>query len=189
MKRDHVLRTLRGHGPLALPATTLTRAAVLVPLRPIVSEPDALEIVLTRRSDQLEAHSGQVAFPGGRIDATDASPEAAALREAHEELGLAASEVELVGRLSELYTGTGYHVIPVVGLVDVAARLTPSPHEVARVFSVPLTVLLERERWATKQYERGGARFTLWHLPYDGEDIWGATALVLRGMVELLWAL
>ncbi len=186
MKRQEVVEALRGHVPLTLPRAG-AQAAVLVPLLPQRVSGD-LSIVFTRRSEELGSHAGQVAFPGGHIEVGDVSAEAAALRETEEELGIAAGDIEVVGRLDEVYTVTGYHVCPVVGVLTADIKLTPDPREVARVFNVPLDLLLERERWREQQHTWRGSSFRIWHFPFDGEDIWGATAAMLRGFVELLWA-
>lgn len=159
---------------------------MLVPLRAHEGAPGSLEVILTRRAASLSHHSGQVAFPGGLIEAPDETPEAAALREAHEELAIEPTHVDVVGRLDDLVTGTGFHIAPVVGVVGSAASLVPNAAEVARVFAVPLDDLVQLERWVRRPHTYGGATFELWHYLFDGEDVWGATGAVLRGMVELL---
>jgi 8-oxo-dGTP pyrophosphatase MutT (NUDIX family) len=162
-------------------------AAVLVPLRPRADNAGALEVLLTRRTTDLLSHAGQVSFPGGSIEAADPDPTAAALREMHEELGVPPSRVEVIGRLDDMVTITGYHIVPIVGLVDPEASLAPSPQEVARVFTVPLAELLAPERWLQRIYTYRGSPLEVWHFPFDGEDVWGVTARMLRGLVELLW--
>jgi len=158
----------------------LVPAAVLVPFL-MGAEPG---ILLTKRTAHLNKHAGQVSFPGGRIDADDASPEAAALREAHEEVALDPGLVELAGRLGDYVTGTGYVITPVLGILPAgleldALGLQPSAHEVEAVFVLPLSVLLDpaaperrrafyRERWR---------EFWVW--PHPEHYIWGATAAIL----------
>jgi len=188
MRRAQVLEILRGFEPLHLPVGSFRPAAVLAPLRPLPQDPEALELVLTRRTTDLTAHAGQVSFPGGRIDEADGSAELAALRELQEELGVASRDVEVVGHLDHMLTVTGYHITPVVGLLTAGVALEPEPREVARVFAVPLDRLLDEAGWELLPHHWNGRVFHSWHFPWDGEDVWGATARMLRGFVELLWS-
>jgi 8-oxo-dGTP pyrophosphatase MutT (NUDIX family) len=141
---------------------------------------------LTRRSNELAAHAGQVAFPGGKIEAFDASAEAAALREAFEEVGLAPGDVEVLGRMDDYLTGTGFHITPVVGLVPVGVVLVPAVAEVAAVFCLPFEVLFDpaapRRRVATF---RGMTR-EFWIWPDAEHFIWGATAEILVWLARRL---
>jgi 8-oxo-dGTP pyrophosphatase MutT (NUDIX family) len=171
--------------PRTVDAGPSRRAAVLVPLREM-ERGDELEVVLTRRSAALAAHSGQVAFPGGAIDPTDATEEAAALREAWEELSIPVDRVEVIVRLDDLITGTGFHIAPVAALLERDVTLVPSAGEVARVFALPLSEVLREERWETREHQYRGATIRMPHLLFDGEDVWGATAFILRRMAELL---
>jgi 8-oxo-dGTP pyrophosphatase MutT (NUDIX family) len=157
------------------------RAAVLVPL---VENPAG--VLLTRRASHLRRHAGQVAFPGGRIDCTDASPEAAALREAEEEIGLCAADVELLGRLPALVIGLGYHVTPVVGRVRGSPSLHPAEDEVACIFMLPMNVLRDPSAPIRSQAVLNGAPRDFWVWPHHEEYIWGGTAAIL---VELAAAL
>ncbi len=186
LTRDEILARLTGYDPLELPHSQARRSAVLVPLRK-TDGACGLEVILTRRSDDLDHHAGQVAFPGGMIDGGDASPRAAALREAEEELGIPPERVEIVGRLDDMLTITNFHIVQVVGMVPTDLELVANPREVARVFTLPLSVMLERERWQEQVHHWQGNEVTSWHLPHDGEDIWGATATMLRGFAQLLW--
>ena len=136
-------------------------------------------VLLTRRTAHLRQHSGQVSFPGGRIDAEDASPEAAALREAYEEVGLDAGHAEILGRLSDYATGTGYRITPVLALLTPGYATQASKHEVSDVFQLPLAVLLD-----PAAPERRGATFRgtwreYWVWPHPEQHIWGATAAIL----------
>lgn len=158
---------------------------MLVPLRRM-GETNELEVIFTRRSDALKSHSGQVSFPGGSVDPFDAGPEAAALREAFEEMALPAPAVHLLGSLDHVLSHTGFHIVPVVGLVDAKASLVPNAAEVARVFAVPLAELADRPKWVLKSHERNGKSFELPHFYVDGEDIWGLTAFMLLRFIELL---
>jgi 8-oxo-dGTP pyrophosphatase MutT (NUDIX family) len=158
-------------------------AAVLVP---IIMEA-APRILLTRRADHLRSHGGQVSFPGGRIDPGDASPEAAALREAWEEVALDPAAVELIGRLPLLETGTGFLVTPVVGLVRPGVMLRPAADEVAAILSLPLAVLLDPSQPTRSRIKlKGGDWRDVWVWPHDDHHIWGATAAILVSLARRL---
>ncbi len=167
----------------------LARAAVLIP---IVLHGDQPTVLLTERSLQLANHSGQVAFPGGRIDRGDADARAAALREAYEEVGLSGEFVELVGELANYVTGTAFVVTPVVGLVRPGFALTPNPDEVADVFEVPLAYLMNPSHHHRHRLEWEGVRREWFSIPFhDGlveRFIWGATAGMLRNFYRFLVA-
>ena len=140
----------------------------------------------TERAAHLKDHAGQVSLPGGRIT-TGESPAAAALREAHEEVGLAPASVEVIGSLDELLTGTGFTITPVVGFVsDAEFVAVPDPREVAGVFEVPLAVILDRGAMSAGYFERHGSRFLTYELLYGGRRIWGATAAVLRNFQDVI---
>ncbi len=145
-------------------------------------------VLLTKRTAALRNHAGQVSFPGGRIDPEDASPEAAALREAHEEIGLDPVEVTLVGRMTPYITGTGYRVTPVVGLLARGFVLTPSPFEVEAVFELPLTTLLDPKAPQRRSAEFGGRIRHYWVWPHPNHEIWGATAAILVHLAHRLKA-
>jgi 8-oxo-dGTP pyrophosphatase MutT (NUDIX family) len=171
-----------GTAPPPAAAARLIAAAVLVPILPA---PGAA-VLLTKRTAHLRSHAGQVSFPGGRIDPEDATAEAAALREAQEEIGLDPARVELLGRLPDYVTGTGYRVTPVVGLVRPGPALVPSPEEVEAVFELPFAVLLDpaaptKRRAFTRGYWR---EFWVW--PHPEHDIWGATAGILVELARRL---
>jgi 8-oxo-dGTP pyrophosphatase MutT (NUDIX family) len=186
MRRAQVLELLARFEPLRLPISGFRPAAVLAPLKPLAGDPEALELLLTRRTADLPSHAGQVSFPGGRIDDGDGSPEAAALRELEEELGVPREAVRLVGRLDHMLSVTGFHITPVVGLLPAELELHPAPREVARVFTLPLAVVLDPSAWELREHHYGDLVFHSWHLPWDGEDIWGVTARMLRSFMELL---
>ena len=157
-------------------------AAVLVP---IVLGP-APCVLLTKRNAHLSAHAGQVSFPGGRIEPTDADAEAAALREAAEEIALDPFQVELVGRLPDHVTGTGFCITPVVGLLPPGLPLRPSPEEVEAVFELPMTVLLDAEAPERRRAFYRGHWREFWVWPHPDHYIWGATAAILVGLADRL---
>lgn len=195
LTRDEIIRritrptataTLRGDhllDRLAPPEPPLKAAAVLVP---IVEHEDGLTVLLTRRTDHLADHAGQVSFPGGRIEPEDIDPEHAALREAQEEVGLPPEQVELVGRLDIYRTRTGFEVVPVVGLVRPPLRLTADPYEVAEVFEVPLSFIVDPANHELHSREWRGAKRSFYVLPYEGRYIWGATAGMLVNLAQVL---
>jgi 8-oxo-dGTP pyrophosphatase MutT (NUDIX family) len=153
-----------------------TPAAVLVPL---VNRPAGLQVLLTQRSANLPDHPGQISFPGGRIEPDDATTDAAALREANEEVGLPQARVSVLGHLSDYETVTGYRVTPVVGWVEPPFALTPDPVEVADVFEVPLAFLLDPANQQRHFRMLGALRRDFWAIPYGERYIWGATAAML----------
>ena len=165
------------------PGQALTRAAVLVP---IVVREAGLTLLLTQRTDHLYDHAGQVSFPGGRIDAGDSGPEAAALRETEEEIGLSRERVRLIGRLDTYLIRTGFEVTPVVGLVTPPFDLAPDSFEVAEVFEVPLDFFLDPNNCErhTRRFEGKDRHF--YAFPYGDHYIWGATAGMLINLAEVL---
>lgn len=169
-----------------------TEAAVLVGLLP---RGPGQQVLLTRRTDVLRQHAGQVSFPGGRVEASDGGPLAAALREAHEEIGLSPAQVEPLGWLDPLATITGYRVLPLVARIAPGFTPVPDPGEVADVFEVPLSFLLAPANLSRIDIAFGGRmRHVLEFRPHgdpDGETraarrIWGATASILANLRDRL---
>ena len=164
-------------------AGKVTQAAVLIPL--LVKE-EGLSVLLTQRTNHLHDHAGQISFPGGRMDPEDRSPNDTALRESQEEIGLDPNRVEIIGHLPQYLTVSGYSVTPVVGLVQAQAEYVLDEFEVADVFEVPLSFLLDPANHQVRlwQSEQGGRRF--YSMPYENRFIWGATAGMLRNLYHLL---
>ncbi|MDR6624561.1 CoA pyrophosphatase [Caulobacter segnis] len=160
----------------------LRPAAVLVGL---IEHEEGLTVLLTRRSDTLRSHTGQIAFPGGRCDPGE-TPWVTALREANEEVGLDPACVTLAGLLHGYQTVTGFHVTPVVGFIDPRAKFTPSPEEVADVFETPFDFLMDPANHQRQYREAPGGRRHFYAMPWNDRFIWGATAGMLRSLYERL---
>ena len=168
----------------ALPAARVP-AAVLVPL---VERESGLTVLLTQRAATLKAHAGQISFPGGRIEPGDADAWAAALREAHEEIGLAEEFVEFAGFLPDHWVGTGFRVTPAVGFVDPAYELRIATEEVHDVFEVPLDFILNEANHRSRERVFAGIVTQTYDIPYGERNIWGATAgmlLTLRRQLQM----
>jgi 8-oxo-dGTP pyrophosphatase MutT (NUDIX family) len=159
-----------------LVSATPTPAAVLVP---IVDHPEGLTVLLTERASDLRHHAGQVAFPGGRLEAGDADAVATALRETEEEIGLPRRAVEVIGYLPSHFIITGYRVTPVVGFVTPGIPLKLDPIEVAQVFEVPLRLILDPANHRPRERAIGGETTLLYDIPFGDHHIWGATAGML----------
>lgn len=170
------------------PGAVLVESAVLVPL----VQREQLHVLLTRRTDALRHHAGQVSFPGGRIDALDDDAAAAALREAREEIGLAAAQARLLGYLDPLATVTGFRVLPLVALLAPDFVPVPEPGEVAAVFEVPLPWLLAPENLQRTAMDYAGRRREVLefrrHARSAEQRVWGATASIIFNLRERLSA-
>jgi 8-oxo-dGTP pyrophosphatase MutT (NUDIX family) len=157
-------------------------AAVLVPVV-MGAEPS---ILLTKRTSHLTKHAGQISFPGGRIDPGDSGPEAAALREAEEEIGLEVSSVEVLGRLTDHVTGTGYQITPVLAVIPAALTYRLSPHEVDAIFELPMRVVLDPDAPKRQRQHVRGVWREYWVWPHPEHFIWGATAAILVQLAQRL---
>ena len=165
------------------PVTTkpLRAAAVLVP---VWLRPEGAGLILTKRSSRLKHHPGQIAFPGGKVDANDFGPMAAALREAQEEIGLDPARVTVLGALPVHETVTGFAVTPFVGLIEGPFAALPEAGEVEEVFTVPLSHVLDRSRYSIEGRRWMGEWRRFYAVPYGPYYIWGATARIMRGLAE-----
>lgn len=165
------------------PSAALRPAAVLVPL---VDRLGGMTVLLTQRTAHLHAHAGQISFPGGRMEDSDADAVATALRETEEEVGLSRELVSVVGRLDTYVTGTGFEITPIVGIIEPGYTLTLDPFEVAEAFDVPLSYVLDRRNHKRTERESAGRTRVFFVLPYEGRNIWGATAGMLVNLAEVL---
>ena len=166
------------------PERTLRPAAVLIP---VIAGPEGATVLMTRRSDSLASHTGQIAFPGGRLDPGETAVEAA-LREAFEEVALDPALVEVLGVGDAYETGTGFLVTPVVGWLTARPETTPSPDEVAEVFEVPWDFLMDPSNHSRDAYDREGQpRRWYWSMTHGQRYIWGVTAGIVRALRTRLY--
>ena len=163
----------------------LRDAAVLIA---VVDHAQGASVILTQRTEALRNHSGQVAFPGGRIDPEDASAEAAALREAEEEIGLDRHEVDIVGRMPDYSTGSGYRIAPVLAVVRPGFVLTINPDEVDAAFEVPLSFLMDPANHRRESRIWNDRERYYYTMPFGERFIWGVTAGIIRTLYERLYA-
>lgn len=164
----------------------LRPAAVLVPM---LQQKGDWHILYTRRVDGLPEHSGQVAFPGGRMDPGDPTPEAAALREAEEEIGLPAANVRILGRLGDYPTISAYCVTPIVAAVSWPFKPRLQPTEVSRLFTIPLHWLAQPENFTERRRQVPVPHApiqVIYYEPYDGEVLWGASARITQALIHIL---
>ena len=167
------------------PSETITPAAVLVA---VIEREGSFSVLLTRRAERLARHAGQISFPGGRADPGDRTPLKTALREAEEEIGLLQASVQIVGRLDDYLVGTGYRITPVVGFVAAPPVFEADSQEVAEVFEVPLTFVLEPSNYRRDKVTIGGVERRFYVLPYGAYYIWGATAAILVNFRDVVRA-
>ena len=196
MNRDFVLDKLRQPVPaqfggdhdlnpdtVQIPSAGLRSAAVLIPL---VDRPEGLQILLTRRTEHLAHHAGQISFPGGRFELHDADDVACALRETEEEIGLTRQYIEIAGQLDLYITGTGFRITPVVGLVQIGFNLSLDQNEVAEAFEVPLNYFLDPANHQRHSGEFKGHMRHWYAMSYGDYYIWGATAGMLINLYRRL---
>jgi 8-oxo-dGTP pyrophosphatase MutT (NUDIX family) len=180
-----VAERVKAHTRLTLPADSLKLAAVLVPL---LETEAGLSLVLTQRPANLGVHGGQPSFPGGHVEPTDADRWATALRETEEELGIAKESITRLGVLNDFRTVTRFHITPCVGILDRDVVFKPCEREVAEVFCVPLATFLNPTYCRTMRFSgRGPDRRVYFYLTAP-HIVWGATAGMIRGLIELLQA-
>jgi len=178
------LRTIVAARPaVEIDAPQFRRACVLVP---IVRNGEGWSLLFSRRSENLAAHSGQIAFPGGGVEAQE-SLEEAALREAHEEVGIAPRYVELVGRLDDLVTNSGFLVAPFVGVIGERIEYVLQAGEVEEVFEVPLDALLDPSQPEVRYVAFRSRKYPAYFYRYGEYEIWGLTGRMLKSFLDLVW--
>jgi 8-oxo-dGTP pyrophosphatase MutT (NUDIX family) len=197
-RREDIVLRLASSPPIEqlMTADDLEKQAVnaKLPLRPaavlllVVNHPDTPTVVFTQRTAHLSDHAGQISFPGGRCDEEDCTPERTALREAEEEIGIAPERIEILGRMPEYRTVTGYSVTPIVGWAEPPLEYRPDPHEVDAVFEVPLAFLLDPSNHRHESAFFKGRMRKYWAMPYGERFIWGATAGMLVTFHRILAA-
>jgi 8-oxo-dGTP pyrophosphatase MutT (NUDIX family) len=184
--RERLLGNVRGDVSPALRAMLADPGRPASVLLAVLERPLGPTVLFTERAAHLKDHAGQVSLPGGRLAAGEA-PADAALREAHEEVGLPPASVTVVGTLDAFMTGTGFMITPVVGVVaDAGFVARPDPREVAGVFEVPLPLILDRSALTLGYFERHGSQLLTYELRYESRRIWGATAAVLRNFQDVM---
>ncbi len=166
---------------MPLTPATMREASVLVP---VVRRQDGPTVLFTRRAEHLRRHAGQISFPGGAVESQDTDATAAALRETHEETGIAPRHVKVSGWLEPYLTLTGFCVTPVVGLVEEGFELRPDPTEVAGIFEMPLEYALDQGNRSIETRTYGGREFSFYRIEYGPHVIWGATAGMLVNLAQ-----
>ncbi len=178
-----IKKTLSSYNANALNNPDLLRAAVLVP---IIQMNSSLELLLTVRSDAVEHHKGQIAFPGGAVEPEDHSLEDAALRESLEEIALPPDQVEILGRIDDMWSPAGFSIAPVVGYINQLPPLHLQPTEVSEYFTVPFQFFMDDTNGYTKPFSRGGEEVMVWYYDYGEYTIWGVTAFIIRNLKQIL---
>jgi len=168
---------------IEIDAPKLKRAAVLIP---IVPNGGGWSLLFSRRSANLAAHSGQIAFPGGGVESGEAL-EAAAVREAHEEVGIASERIELIGRLDDLVTNSGFLVAPFVGIIDERVDYVLQASEVEEVFEVPIEALLRTDQPEVRYVAFRGKSYPAYFYRYERHEIWGLTGRILKHFLDFVW--
>ena len=181
---EDIRQRLKDHQPLKAGREHLDRqrAAVLVP---VIPDPDSPRVLLTERASSLGSHGGEVAFPGGKKDTSDLSLTDTALRETHEEIGLSPGEVEVIGELKPFVSKFGLLVTPYVGIVRPGISYRLNPHEIAAIFEVPVSYLLQDPRIRTDVISRHGQTHHVPAYEYEGHEIWGLTAMILLEFLSI----
>jgi 8-oxo-dGTP pyrophosphatase MutT (NUDIX family) len=183
MVADKIVRALKSRAPQALGVNGYKPAAVLIPIQ---ERQDGDYLVLTKRADHLRTHKGQIAFPGGRVDAGDADVVDTALRESREEIGIDPECVKILGRLDEFTAGYGLVVTPVVGVIPTDYEFRIDPAETTAVASVPIASLMQLPNCNLSECLSPGGHPN-YHFYVNGWDVWGVTARIIAQFLELVY--
>ena len=183
MVAEKIATALKSRSSRTITGDHFKPAAVLIPIQ---EKQDGDYLVLTQRADHLNHHSGQIAFPGGRVDDSDAGEIAAALRESHEEIGIHPSDVRILGKLDQIDAAYGYRVTPIVGVIPAHYEFRLNPAETAAVSAVPIAALLEPANFVVDDYlsPRGQPSY---HFYVNGWDVWGVTARIIVQFLEIVY--
>jgi 8-oxo-dGTP pyrophosphatase MutT (NUDIX family) len=181
--KDKLRQALASRQKLKISGKGLTEAAVLIP---IFCKDGEYHILFTQRSEQVLHHKGQISFPGGARSQGDANLRDTALRESREEVGLKAKDAEIVGELDDTPTTTsGYNISPFVAFIPYPYKFVLSPYEIREIFSIPISVLLQKARKKKESYTFGGQVYVGYSYEYEGRVIWGATAKIVEQLLEI----
>lgn len=185
MAADKILEILQSRTPLTISREQVKPAAVLVPIQ---EQKDGDYLVLTQRAEMLNSHRGQVAFPGGGVNPEDKGDLEAALRESHEEIGIDPRHVRVLGQLDQVTAGSNYLVTPFVGVIPSPYKFCLNLAETAAVFSVPISALLDPKSFSMEaRFFADYPREPIYHFHYEEWDIWGATARIIKQLLELVY--
>jgi 8-oxo-dGTP pyrophosphatase MutT (NUDIX family) len=180
---DEIIKILTMRERRAIEHPSFAHAAVLVPL---FNKEGNCHLLLTKRTDQVKHHKGEISFPGGMVDEDDLGLEDTALREAFEEIGLKESDVQIIGALDDIVTVTEFIVTPFVGLFPYPYPFKTSPVEIAELIEVPLSFLLTEENFNEREITRMGRKEIIYAYQYGGHTIWGATARILKQFLDII---
>jgi 8-oxo-dGTP pyrophosphatase MutT (NUDIX family) len=183
MVADRIAEALKSRSPQTLSGNNYKPAAVLIPVQ---ERQDGDYLVLTQRAEHLPTHKGQIAFPGGRVDARDADVIETALRESHEEIGIDPEHVKVLGRLDEFTAGYGIIVTPVVGVIPARYDFRIDPGETTAVASVPIRSLMQPPNFTVND-DRSPGGHPSYHFYVNGWDVWGVTARIIVQFLELVY--
>lgn len=180
---EHIQKALDASDEITPRVAELRPSAVLVPL---IEKKDGLHLLLTQRSEHLRHHAGQISFPGGSMDKTDDSLIHTALRETEEEVGILQTEIDVMGKLPLQPTGSGFLIQPVVGKIPTNFELNLCEDEVSSAFEAPVDFLFNPENQIHSYQEFGGKNYSIYSIPYEGWNIWGATANIIVKFSKLI---
>ena len=175
---------MEGYDPLILDPPDFKHSAVLMP---IIYEEDQLKFILTKRADTLKHHKGEISFPGGKQEEPDKDLIETALRETTEEIGVRADQVEILGRLDDLFTITKYIITPFIGTIHGKVEYISNDAEVAELLHVPLELFLTKEKFKEKSWVRNGRNYPLYYYYWGDYEIWGATGYIINQFIELVF--
>jgi 8-oxo-dGTP pyrophosphatase MutT (NUDIX family) len=181
---DDIRSRLAAHQPRRLAPEGMRLAAVLVPL---FVKDGQWWVLLTKRTQTVEHHKGEISFPGGHRDPEDLDFETTARRETREEIGVAENAINVLGRLDDILTITGFRIRPFVGVIPYPLTTTASPHEIAEIITLPIAGFLEPGRCSIKSFTRAGQSYPVYFFNVGGHTVWGATAKILKGFIELVF--